>query len=99
MGQAEQEKARLVEDFGRMYDELRAWRAEHRRASFDEIAAQVTPRRRALMGELLAQLACEGDSDEVVAGVVCERCRREMRYKGEFKRGVIHYIIWRGRRS
>jgi len=73
MGEAEQDKARLVESFGQMYDELRVWRAGHRRASFDEIAAQVTPRRRALMGELLTQLACAGDSDEVVAGVVCER--------------------------
>lgn len=92
MGQAEEEKARLVASFGQMYDELRAWRAKHREASFDEIAAQVTPRRRALMGEMLAQLACEGDRDEVVAGVVCKGCGREMRYKGEFKRGVVHYL-------
>jgi hypothetical protein len=90
MGQAEREKERLVGTFGQMYDELRVWCAAHPGASFDEIAAQVTPRRRALMGEMLAVLACEGESD-LVAGVICAGCGCQMRYKGEFKRGVVHH--------
>lgn len=91
MGQTqgrEQEKAAFLRAAEAMYEELRAWRAQHVEASFDEIAEQVTPRRRELMGQLLKQLAQEGD--ERVNGPVCEQCGEMMTYKGTPSRVVSH---------
>jgi hypothetical protein len=91
-GRADQEKERMIEMFGGMVDELRAWRAQHTDASFDEIAGQVTPRRRALMGELLKALARQPGSGGVPEGVACERCGQAMEYKGEPERQIEHYL-------
>lgn len=91
-GREDQEKARLLEVFGGMVDELRAWRAQHAEASFDEIAAQVTPRRRALIGELMVALARQPGSGMVAEGVVCEQCGQAMEYKGEPVREIEHYL-------
>jgi len=82
-------KAERVEQFEELYEELLRWRKGHPAASYDELAAQVTPRRRKLMGQVLEELACLGVGE---VGVVCEECGQEMRYKGEYKRGVIHYL-------
>lgn len=92
MSRKEREKAELLKQFEQMYEELRSWRVGHPEASFDELAAQATPRRRALLGQLLAELACLGSGEEMVMGVECEECGQEMRNKGEFKRGVVHYL-------
>ena len=71
------EKEAFVAGATHMYEELRAWRKAHPRASFDEIAAQVTQRRQGLMGELLEERACPS-------------CGQTLHYKGERERGVLH---------
>lgn len=92
MSREERVKAELVAEFEALYEELLSWRKGHPEASYDELAAQVTPRRRTLMGQVLVELACLGSGEELALGVACEECGQEMRYKGEFKRGVIHYL-------
>jgi hypothetical protein len=82
----------LVAGVRRMYQELYAWREEHPEAGLDEIAGQVTPRRRELVRVLLERLAQQHGTGMVAEGVTCERCGQPMRYKGEAKRGVIHYL-------
>ncbi len=71
-----------------MYKRLHKWRSQNLDASFDEIAEQVTPQRRELMGVLLKQLAEQ--ADEKVNAPACEKCGREMVYKGTPGRGVVH---------
>lgn len=91
MGQTqgrEQEKADFLRAAEAMYEELRAWRAQHLEASFDEIAEQVTPRRRVLMGQLLKQLATA--ADERIEAPVCEQCGKVMSYRGTPERQVGH---------
>jgi hypothetical protein len=88
----DRDKERIMSAVEEMYDELQAWRAVHPEASFDEIAAQVTPRRRALIGELLEMLAGQHGNGAVPEGLVCEGCGQAMRYKGEFRREVEHYL-------
>ena len=75
-----------------MYRELYEWRASHPEASFDEIAAQVTPRRRALMGLLVEQLSVQHGRGEVVEGRLCEQCGTGLKYVGQPKREVEHYL-------
>jgi hypothetical protein len=89
---AEQEKERLVQSFAEMYEALRQWRADHPEASFDEIAAQVTARRRVLMGDVLKSLASQHGRGEVAVGLRCEQCGQPLRYKGQAKRVVEHYL-------
>ena len=88
----DKDKERIISAVEQMYDELQAWREGHPEASFDEIAAQVTPRRRALIGELLGVLARQHGNGVVPEGRVCEGCGQAMRYKGEFRREVEHYL-------
>lgn len=88
--QREQDKRRWQAEAEEMYDALYEWRERHPEASFDEIGDQITPRRQALMGELLRQLALQHGSGEVVEGLICEQCGRELRYKGRPRRGVEH---------
>ncbi|HXV97229.1 MAG TPA: hypothetical protein VEC93_02320 [Anaerolineae bacterium] len=92
MSQREKEKERLKEAMGQMYEELWQWREEHPEATFDEIASQVTPRRRAVMAEVLQALARQHGSGQVPEGQMCPDCEGVMRYKGEPKRGVEHYL-------
>lgn len=92
MGREESRKAEMVEQFEEMYEGLRSWRKANPQASYDELAEQVTPRRRALMGQLLKELASLGSEEELAKGVGCDECGQEMRYKGAYKRGVIHYL-------
>jgi hypothetical protein len=70
-----------------MYEELRAWRAQHLAADLDEIAEQVGVRRRALMGQLLSELAKA--ADESVMAPVCEQCGASMTSKGRLRREVL----------
>lgn len=75
---------------GAMYEEVSAWRAGHKQASFDEIAEQVTPQRQRLMGELLAQLAEQEGKGEYLAERSCPQCGGVLHYKGEKAREVGH---------
>lgn len=92
MEQEERGQRELGEEFEQMCQGLRKWREGHPQASYDELAAQVTVRRRRLMGQLLQELASQGAGEEMALGVRCEECGQEMRYKGSFKRGVVHYL-------
>lgn len=91
-GQRQRDEEELVIGVRRMYQELYEWREKHPEASLDEIVAEVTPRRRELIRVLLERLACQHGTGMVVEGVRCEGCGQPMRYKGEAKRGVIHYL-------
>ncbi len=75
---------------GRMYEELSAWRGEHKQASYDEIAAQVTQWRQRLMGQLLAELAEQEGQGEYLAERSCPQCGGVLHYKGKKVRGVGH---------
>jgi hypothetical protein len=80
----------LVNEFRKMYEELREWREKHPDASFDEIVSQITPRRRELMGALAAELALQQGTGVEVEGLICEKCGEPMKYKGDPERGAIH---------
>jgi hypothetical protein len=90
--QRKRNQEELSAALGGMYQELYRWRAEHPAASFDEIATQVTPRRRVLMGMMLEQLARQPGTGQVAEGMICAQCGQAMRYKGEAKREVLHYL-------
>ena len=83
-------KETFVAGAAQMYDELRAWRKSHPRASFDEIAAQVTQRRQVLMGELLALLAEQEGRGELLEERTCPSCGQNLHYKGQKIREVLH---------
>lgn len=87
-GKREEGKTAFLQEAGRMYDELHAWRAENLDASFDDIGDEVTPYRRALVSKLLAGLAVE--ADERVNAPECEGCGAVMRYRGDPTRTVEH---------
>jgi hypothetical protein len=86
----EKQREGFVAKAGELYDEVSAWRVEHKQASFDEIVAEVRPKRRALMGELLKMLALQAGNGAIAEGKVCEQCGQAMRYKGELKRAVLN---------
>lgn len=86
----EEEKKAYLEKAERMYEELKAWRAEHPKASIDEIGKEIRVRREKLMGELLKELA---EQQGVVCGeeaVMCKQCGEKMAYKGKRKREIVH---------
>ncbi len=85
----EKEREEFLEQAGKMYDELREWRAKHKGASFDEMVCEVRPKRQALMGELLKMLALQHGNGAVAEGKRCERCGEVMRDKGELARSVL----------
>lgn len=86
----EKQREGFLEAAGRMYDELRAWRAEHKEASFDELVSAVRPKRRELMGELLEMLALQHGNGGVAEGKVCEECGERMVDKGALERVALH---------
>lgn len=92
MSRREKEKEKLQQAMGEMYDQLWQWREAHPEASFDDIVAQVTPQRRAVMSQMLQALACQHGGGQVLEGQVCCGCGGVMEYKGEPKRGVVHYL-------
>ncbi len=83
-------KVEFVEQAGVVYEELRAWRAGHGKASFDEIAEEVTGQRQKLMGGLLKELAEQAGVGELLAERKCPECGGVMHYKGKKKREVLH---------
>jgi len=90
--QRQRNEEELVAGVRKMYQELYVWRTGHPEAGLDEIAEQVTPRRRELVRLLLERLACQHGTGMVAEGVKCEGCGQPMRYKGEARRGAIHYL-------
>lgn len=86
----DKQREAFLEQAGKMYDEMRKWRAEHKEASFDEMVSEVRPKRRELVGELLEMLALQHGNGGVAEGLVCEKCQGRMEDKGELERDVIH---------
>jgi len=86
----EKQRAAFLEQAGKMYDELREWRAEHKEASFDELVSAVRPKRRELVGELLEMLALQHGNGAVAEGKECEECGERMVDKGELERIALH---------
>lgn len=86
----EKQRAAFLEQAGKMYDELREWRAEHKEASFDELVSAVRPKRRELVGELLEMLALQHGNGAVAEGKECEECGERMVDKGELERMALH---------
>lgn len=82
-------RAEFLEEAGRVYDRLRAWRGAHPEASFDEIGEEVSQERRRLVGRLLAELAAQPEEGGV-GEEVCAGCGKVMEEKGKRKRGVSH---------
>jgi 5'-deoxynucleotidase YfbR-like HD superfamily hydrolase len=68
--------------------EVTSWSAEHPQAKWDEIEEQVLKARQRFGAKLLQELVQKRAEVRVVPGPQCEKCGREMCYKGQKRRRV-----------
>lgn len=65
-----------------LWDEFNAWVDAHPGATFREMELELRTHRRVLMGETLELTLRHGDLGASGTDVRCERCDREMEFKG-----------------
>jgi response regulator RpfG family c-di-GMP phosphodiesterase len=79
----EEKRARLRAKANKVIDEYLAWEADHLRPDLRQIE-DIALRLRKELGQEIAQMAVEEQEERRhVPGPKCEKCGREMRYKGE----------------
>lgn len=66
----------------RLWATLTAWHDDHPEATFDEMEEEVGSQGRVVLGELMGLVLRRGDLGAEAEGLRCERCGREMVFKG-----------------
>lgn len=79
----EEKRGRLLARAGKVVDEYLEWEESHPRPDLTEIEDIALKLRKAL-GEEIAQMAIEEQEERLpMPGPRCEKCGKEMRYKGD----------------
>ncbi len=66
----------------RLWTTLTAWHDAHPEATFDEMEEELGSQGRVLLGELMGLVLRRGDLGAEAEALRCERCGREMVFKG-----------------
>jgi hypothetical protein len=81
-------RSAFLEGSARMWDEYTAWYDAHPEATFDEMDEAVGEKGRAYLGKLVELTLRQGNLGAKAEAPRCERCGKEMEFKGYPEKGV-----------
>jgi hypothetical protein len=78
----------FVEEAGRLWDRFTAWYGAHPEATFDDIDREAGEEGRAHLGMMVELMLRGGELGAKAEAPKCERCGKEMVFKGYPEKGV-----------
>ncbi len=78
----------FVEEAGRLWDRFNAWHGAHPEATFDDMDQEAGKEGRGYLGKMIELMLRGGDLGAKVEAPQCERCGKEMEFKGYPEKGI-----------